>query len=72
MLQAASQMVKLYTMMMEKDATMLEINPMVEAMDMSGQKKGDMVGMVVTLLCSTTTLPMLEQPRFYNYFQENQ
>lgn len=37
--QAASQMVKLYAMMLEKDATMVEINPMVEAQDTSGQKK---------------------------------
>jgi len=35
-------MLKLYTMMLEKDATMLEINPMVEALDESGNKKGKM------------------------------
>ena len=39
-MQAAHQMSKLYSMMMEKDATMIEINPMVEALDPSGQKKG--------------------------------
>ena len=39
-LQAAGQMMKLYKMMMEKDATMLEINPMVETLDESGRKKG--------------------------------
>lgn len=33
-------MVKLYTMMLEKDATMVEINPMVEAQDSSGQRRG--------------------------------
>ena len=33
-------MMKLYTMMLEKDATMVEINPLVEVQDTSGQKKG--------------------------------
>ncbi len=33
-------MVKLYGMMLDKDATMLEINPMVEVLDDSGKKKG--------------------------------
>ena len=39
-LQAADQRMKLYKMMMEKDATLLEINPMVETLDESGRKKG--------------------------------
>lgn len=38
--QAAGQMLKLYSMMLEKDATMIEINPMVETLDPSGQKRG--------------------------------
>lgn len=32
---------KLYSLMIEKDATMLEINPMVEVQDPSGKKRGD-------------------------------
>ena len=33
-------MMKLYRMMLEKDATMVEINPMVEAQGPSGEKRG--------------------------------
>ena len=34
-------MMKLYGMMLDKDATMLEINPMVEVLDKdTGKKKG--------------------------------
>lgn len=33
-------MMRLYAMMLEKDATMVEINPMVEAQDPSGEKRG--------------------------------
>lgn len=37
--EAAGQMLKLYSMMIEKDATMIEINPMVEAQDPAGPRR---------------------------------
>ncbi len=33
-------MMKLYSLMLDKDATMVEINPMVEALDPAGSKRG--------------------------------
>ena len=47
--QAADQMIKLYTMMLEKDVTMLEVNPMVEAVDEAGNKKGGHTIVLVVL-----------------------
>ena len=38
--QAAEQMLKLYDVMYDNDVTMLEINPMVEAQDADGKKRG--------------------------------
>ena len=40
-LQAAEQMLKLYDVVYDNDVTMLEINPMVEALDASGNKRGN-------------------------------
>ena len=39
-MQAAEQMMKLYDVVYDNDVTMLEINPMVEALDSSGNKRG--------------------------------
>ena len=39
--QAAEQMLKLYDVVYDNDVTMLEINPMVEALDASGRKRGE-------------------------------
>ena len=39
-LQAAQQMMKLYDVVYDNDVTMLEINPMVEALDSDGKKRG--------------------------------
>lgn len=39
--QAAEQMLKLYDVMYDNDVTMLEINPMVEAQDADGKKRGN-------------------------------
>ena len=39
-LQAAEQMLKLYDMMYDNDVTMVEVNPMVEAQDADGNKRG--------------------------------
>ena len=41
-MQAAGQMLKLYDVVYDNDVTMLEINPMVEALDPSGKKTGEM------------------------------
>ena len=41
---------KLYTMMIEKDATMVEINPLVEAQDSSGGKRGELI-IIVPVAC---------------------
>lgn len=38
--QAAEQMMKLYALLIEKDATVVEINPIVEIND-NGTKRGD-------------------------------
>jgi hypothetical protein len=38
--QASEQMLKLYDVMYDNDVTMLEINPMVEAQDADGKKRG--------------------------------
>ena len=35
-------MMKLYTLLLDKDVTMLEINPMVEALDAEGKKRGNL------------------------------
>lgn len=48
-------MLKLYNMMMEKDATMIEINPMVEALDPSGQKRGDKLCMHTSYILHVLT-----------------
>lgn len=40
-------MMSLYTMMIDKDATMVEINPMVEVEDSPGKRRGN------TALCIT-------------------
>lgn len=39
--QAAKQMLRLYDVVYDNDVTMLEINPMVEAQDADGKKRGE-------------------------------
>ncbi len=47
-MQAAEQMLKLYDVMYDNDVTMLEINPMVEAQDADGKKRGRNSSYIIT------------------------
>lgn len=58
--QAAEQMLKLYDVLYDNDVTMLEINPMVEAQDAGGKKRG--IKLLIIKLHGSLTLWYMYAP----------